>query len=88
MKDLIETHEIMRFEVEGILIDAATAFGDVVPTCKSQSLRARRVVAHLNTLTLGERASWLNRKGTLENFIILNSAIRILERAEPAAATA
>lgn len=82
MKDLIDTHETMRFEVEGILMDAKTAFGDVVPSCKSQSLRAKRVIDLINALELRDRVPWFRRRDTLENFLILNSAIRILERAE------
>jgi len=87
MRDLISTHEAMRSTVEGILIEAATTFGSIVPTCRSQSLRAKRVVDHLRTLALKERAPWLVRMGTLENFMALNSAIRILERDQPPTST-
>ena len=79
MADLVETHDTMRFEVEGILIDARKAFGDAIPTCLSQSHRAKRTIDCVNGLPLRERVHWMKRSGVLQRFIVLNSAIRILE---------
>jgi hypothetical protein len=78
MKDLIDTHEVMRFEVEGILIDGAKVFN--IPTCKSQSYRAKRMIDGIDLLPLKKMGKWIRRKYILEDFIVLNQAIRILER--------
>lgn len=79
MKDLIETHEVMRLAVEEILIKGAEVFN--LPTCPSQSLRALRMVDAINAMPFGDaRGGWLVARHALEDFIILNNAIRILER--------
>lgn len=88
-----ELLDIMRFDVEGILVECKTMFGDEMPTCQSQSHRAKRALDLIEQRQkefreTKEAKNWdkfmrLSRmRNRLEAFLAVHETVCIMERRE------
>ncbi len=91
--DAGELLDLMRFDAEGLLMEAKHLFGDKIPTCESQSHRAIRALEQIEIRLsqimaqtqpgdgVMEKVSPLYRlRERLEKFLAVHETVAILER--------
>lgn len=79
--------DLMRFDVEGILLECRTMFGDEMPTAPSQSHRANRALSLIACAATQARAEGdktrlfrlYKMRNRLERFLAVHETVRILE---------
>ena len=72
----------LRPGVEEVLQELAKCWPDVIPTCPSQSLRARRAVEALNavlSLSREEKAKDMRQKQKLREFLAVHETVTLME---------
>jgi len=86
VRDAGDLLDVMRPEISSILRNLTVYMGDDMPTCTSQSLRARRAVEWLDErmkeskLGMGQWFELNRHRSRLKDFLAVHRTVTMLER--------